>query len=81
MMCDKQNKKRDEWLKFLKTSFNDVAKKVKLNMCELNIVKEMIKNIGKYFNKEQNFWTNHQVIGIREVFGGILVKKLGSVAS
>ena len=34
----------------------------------------MIKNVRKYFNREINFWTNQQVLGMREVFRGVVVK-------
>ena len=34
----------------------------------------MPNDIGKYFNNEENFWTNQQVLGKREVFRGIIVK-------
>ena len=34
----------------------------------------MTKEIGKKFNKEENCWTSRQVLGVREVFRGIVVK-------
>ena len=34
----------------------------------------MMKDILKYLNKENNFWTNQQVLGMREVFRGVVVK-------
>ena len=74
MLCDNQCEKREEWLKKLKKSLHHVAKKGKETMHELNVVNEIIKDVGKYFNNEQNFWTNQQVIGIREVLKGIAVK-------
>ena len=34
----------------------------------------MIKDIRKLFNRERNVWTNHQVLGMRQVFRGVAVK-------
>ena len=39
----------------LEKSFNNIAKKVKVTMHEINTVKEMINDIVKYFNKEDFF--------------------------
>ena len=55
-------------------SFNDITKKWKLTIHELNIVKDMINYIVKYFNKEERFWIDQQVSGVREVFRGVAVK-------
>ena len=60
--------------KNLQKSFNDIAKKGKVTIHEINIVKEMINDIAKYFNKEEICWTNQKVTGVREVFTGLLVK-------
>ena len=35
---------------------------------------EIIKDIIKHFNKEDFFWKNQRVIGIRENFRGFTVK-------
>ena len=43
-------------------------------MKERKIVNEMINDVRKYFNKESNYWTNQQVIGMREVFRRVVVK-------
>ena len=61
-------------MKKVEKSFNDIAKKVKTSMHEINIVKEMIKDIIKYFNKKFFFLTNQQVIGLREFLRGVAVK-------
>ena len=34
----------------------------------------MINEIVKYFNEEENFWTNQKVMGVREVFRCVVVK-------
>ena len=52
----------------------DVVKKVKTSKHERKIVNEMIKDVRKCFNRESNFWTNQQVLCIREVFRGVVVK-------
>ena len=74
ILCYKQHDKIDAWVKNLEKSFNDVVKKGKVTVYEINIVKEMINDIVKIFNKEDFFWKNQQVIGVREVFRGIVVK-------
>ena len=53
MLCEKQQERRDAWVKNLENSFNDIAKKGKVTMHEINIVKEMINDIVKYFNREK----------------------------
>ena len=53
MLCDALHDKRDTWAKKIEKSFNDVAKKAKVTMSEMNIVKEMIKEIVKNLNKEK----------------------------
>ena len=74
MLCDKQQDKRDACVKNLEKSFNNFAKKGKATMHKINIVKEMMNDIVKYFNKEENLWTNQQFIGVREFFRGVVVK-------
>ena len=74
MLSDKMKDKRYELAKKIEKSFNEVAKKVKASTYEKNVVNEMTKEIKKYFNKENNFWTNQQIIGLREVFRGFAVK-------
>ena len=39
----------------------------------------MKNDIGKYFNKEENFWTNQKELGMREVFRVIMVKYWASI--
>ena len=41
-------------------------------------MRQMENAIEKYFNNEENFWTNQQVLGMREVFRGIMVKDWAS---
>jgi len=66
--------KRAEWVQKLKTQFDAILKKRKATAYETNIVREMENDIVKYSNKEENFWTNQQVLGMREVFRGIVVR-------
>ena len=58
----------------LKIKFDAILKKRNATAHETNIVREMENDIGKYFNEEENFWTNQQVLGMREVLRGIVVK-------
>ena len=74
VLCDEMKDKRDAHVKKIEKSFHDVPKKVKASMHEINMVKEMIKDIVKHFNKEIFFWKNQQVIGLREVTRGFVVK-------
>ena len=62
--------KKESWIKKL----NYAAKKVKATMHEINILNEIIKDVRKYFQRESDFWTNHQVLGMREVFRGVVIK-------
>ena len=39
----------------------------------------MENDIDKYFNEEENFWTNQQILGMREVLRGIIVKDWASM--
>ena len=64
---------RDECVKKTEKIFNDVAKKSKETMRNVNMLKEMINHIVKYFNKDKN-WKNQQLIGTREVLRGVVVK-------
>ena len=61
-------------MKNLKINVNVISQKINGTEYEINIVRDMANYIGKYFNKEENFWTNQQVIGMREVLRGIMVK-------
>ena len=53
---------------------NKEERLVKASKYERKIVNEMIKKVRKYFNRESNFCTNQQVLGMREVFRGVVVK-------
>jgi len=79
MLCEKQKEKRAEWVQKLKTQFDVILKKRKATAYEINIVREMENDIVKYFNKEENFWTNQQVLGMRDVFRGIVVRDWGAL--
>ena len=74
MLCDMMKESREEWISELCKKLANAARKVKVSAYEKNIVKEIIKDIGTYFNGEAKFWTNQQVLGIREVFRGVVVK-------
>ena len=41
---------------------------------EKKIVEEMVKDSEKYFNNKGNTQTNNQLMGMREVFRGSVVK-------
>ena len=56
-----------------------MLKKRKTTEHETSIVREMENNIKKYFNNEENFWTNQQTLGMREVFRVIMVKHWASI--
>ena len=34
---------------------------------------EIVRDISKYFDGDENYWTNQQVIGLREIFRGVVV--------
>ena len=44
VLCDKMKDERDAWVKKIEKSFIDVSNKLNASMCEINIVKEMIKD-------------------------------------
>ena len=52
VLCDKLKCKRDARVKKIEKSFNDAAKKVKESAYEIDMVKRMVNEIVKYFNKE-----------------------------
>ena len=39
------------------------------------IVKEMLNDVNKYFNNNDDYHTNQQLIGHRELFRGVIVKE------
>ena len=57
-LCDKNKQIRDKWLKSTKAKFKEIIKKRKVTDCEKKIVEEIEKDIGKYFNNEENACTN-----------------------
>ena len=73
-LCKKMKKKRDYWVSKSSKKLNDAVKKAKASTCERKIVNGMIKDARKHFNRESNFWTNNQVLVMREVFREIVVK-------
>ena len=58
MLFSKIKDKRDEWINNLCKRLNNVVKKVNVSTHESKIVNEMIKDVRKHFDKENNFWTN-----------------------
>ena len=66
------------WLQKLKIKCNAILKKRKATaydfFCEINR-----KWPWKYFNNVDNFWINQQVIRMRVVFRGIMVKDLVAI--
>ena len=48
--------------------------KEKASTHERKIVNEMSEDVRKYYNKENNFWTNRQVFGMREVSKGFFIE-------
>ena len=74
MLCEKKKEKRIEWLQHLKINFDIILKKIKATSYETNIVRHMENNIEQCFKNEENFQTNQKVLGMREVFRGIMVK-------
>ena len=53
---------------------NKTAKKLKASTCERKIVNDTIKEIRRYFDGESNFWTNQQVLSMRDNFREVVVK-------
>ena len=58
----------------MQTKLDKTVEKVKASTRESKIVDEIIKDVSKYFNEESNFWTNHQVLVMRDIFRGVVVK-------
>ena len=42
---------------------------------EKAIVQEMLNDINKYFNNNEDYYTNQQMIGYRDLFRGVVVKE------
>ena len=73
-MCEKLKDKREVWIKRISNKIKDAAKKVKASTYKINIVNKIINDVQNFFNGENDFWTNKQVLGMREVFRGVVVK-------
>ena len=73
-MCEKKKTKTGAWIKKLNKKSNETAKKLKASTHERKIINEIIKDVRKHFNRESNFWTNRQVLDMREVFREVVVK-------
>ena len=66
--------KRDDWVNQLNKKLNYEVKKLKASAYERKIVNKIIKDVRKQFNRESIFWTNQQVLGMREFFRGVVIK-------
>ena len=42
---------------------------------ERSIVQETLKEINEYFNNDDDYYTNQQLIGYIDLFGGVIVKE------
>ena len=56
--CNKNKDKRDEWIKVVEKKVKGIEQCKHAGANEKEIVEEMMKDIIKYFNDDEEFYTN-----------------------
>ena len=74
-MCDKNNNEREERKKELEAKLKKVEQCKNMEEKERSIVQEMLKDINKIFNNDDDYYRNQQLIGHMHLFRGIIVKE------
>ena len=74
-MCNENKQKRDEWTQNVQAKFKVTIKKRQAMDYEKKIVEETLKYSEKHFTREENMHANQQLLGIIEVFRGVVVKE------
>ena len=75
LLCEQNKNKRDELVKGLETKLKKMKQHEYVDDEERDIVKEMLNNVNKHFDNNNNYCTNQKFIGHRDLFRGVIVKE------
>ena len=75
LLCEHNKNNREKWVKDLEMKMKKTEQHKHADEEEKVIVQEMLNDVNKYFNNNDDYYTNQQLIGHRELFRGVVVKE------
>ena len=73
--CSKNKDDRDEWMSMVSKQLKRAEEHKHAGSNEKEIVEEMLRCAIKCFNDDENYHTNQQMIGHKDMFRGVVVKE------
>ena len=66
---------RDEWITMVGKKLKRAEQCKHVGSNEKEFVEEILRDIIKYFNDDENCYANQQTIGCKDIFRGVIVKE------